>query len=75
MASRFGCKPLFVTCVLVFTVASMLCSATQMLEQIVLFRLLQGMIPAALVPLSQATMLDIYRPSNAAGQWRCGAWA
>lgn len=64
MASRFGCKPLFVTSVLGFTVASMLCSATQTLERIVLFRLLQGMISAALVPLSRATMLKIYPPEQ-----------
>ena len=38
----------------------MLCGAAQSLSQIVLFRLLQGMFSAALVPLSQATLLDIY---------------
>ena len=40
--------------------ASMLCGAAQSLEQLVGFRLLQGMFGAALAPLSQATMLDIY---------------
>ncbi len=41
-----------------------------------LFRLLQGVFGAALVPLSQAVLLDIY-PARAArlGRWRCGAWA
>ena len=34
------------------------------LTQMVLFRLLQGMFGAALVPLSQATMLDIYPPEQ-----------
>ena len=38
----------------------MLCGAAQSLEQLVGFRLLQGMFGAALAPLSQATMLDIY---------------
>ena len=38
----------------------MLCGAAQSLGQIVVFRLLQGMFGAALVPLSQATLLDIY---------------
>ena len=64
LASRFGRKPLFVTCVIGFTVASMLCGAAQTLEQIVVFRLLQGMFSAALVPLSQAIMLDIYPPEQ-----------
>jgi MFS transporter, DHA2 family, multidrug resistance protein len=54
------CKPLFVGCIIGFTIASMLCRAAQSLPQIVGFRLLQGMCSAALVPLSQATLLDIY---------------
>ncbi|HVY16456.1 MAG TPA: DHA2 family efflux MFS transporter permease subunit [Rhodopila sp.] len=60
LAVRFGRKPLYVGCIIGFTVASMLCGAAQSLTQIVGFRLLQGMFSAALVPLSQATLLDIY---------------
>jgi MFS transporter, DHA2 family, multidrug resistance protein len=60
MAQRFGRKKLFITCVAGFTVASMMCGAAQSLEQLVVFRLLQGMCGAAIAPLSQATMLDIY---------------
>ena len=47
-------------CIIGFTAASMLCGAAQTLQQLVGFRLLQGMFGAALAPLSQATMLDIY---------------
>jgi MFS transporter, DHA2 family, multidrug resistance protein len=60
MAVRFGRKKLFITCVAGFTIASMLCGAAQSLEQLVAFRLVQGMCGAAIAPLSQATMLDIY---------------
>ncbi len=60
MAVRFGRKRLFIACLAGFTVASMMCGAAQSLAQLVLFRLLQGMFGAALAPLSQATMLDIY---------------
>ena len=60
MAQRFGRKPLFVTCIIGFTVASMACGAAQSLQQIVMFRLIQGGFSAALVPLSQAILLDIY---------------
>jgi DHA2 family multidrug resistance protein len=60
LAVRFGRKPLFICCILGFTIASMLCGVAQSLAQIVAFRLLQGMFSAALVPLSQATLLDIY---------------
>ncbi len=60
MAARFGRKNLFVTCLVGFTATSMLCGIAQSLPQMVLFRLLQGICGAALVPLSQAVMLDIY---------------
>jgi DHA2 family multidrug resistance protein len=64
MAGRYGRKKLFVGCIIGFTLASMLCGAAQSLEQIIAFRLLQGGFSAALVPLSQATMLDIYPPEK-----------
>jgi DHA2 family multidrug resistance protein len=64
LAVRFGRKPLYVGCIVGFTITSMLCGAAQSIGQIVLFRLLQGMFSAALVPLSQATLLDIYPPER-----------
>ena len=63
MAMRFGRKRLFLACLIGFTVASMMCGAAQSLPQMVVFRLLQGVFGAALVPLSQSTMLDIYPPA------------
>ncbi len=60
MAARFGRKNLFVLCLVGFTAASMLCGVAQSLSQMVVFRLIQGMFGAALVPLSQALILDIY---------------
>ena len=64
LSARFGRKNLFLMCLVGFTAASMLCGIAQTLEQIVIFRLLQGVFGAALVPLSQATMLDIYPPAQ-----------
>src|SRR6266542_633309 len=58
LAGRFGRKRLFLVSVAGFTVASMLCGMAQSLVQIVLFRILQGMFGAALVPLSQSVLLD-----------------
>jgi DHA2 family multidrug resistance protein len=60
LAARYGRKPLYVGCILGFTITSMFCGMAQSLGQIVVFRVLQGMFGAALVPLSQATLLDIY---------------
>ncbi|MBV9220485.1 MAG: MFS transporter, partial [Methylobacteriaceae bacterium] len=64
LAARFGRKMLFITSLSGFTFASVLCGIAGSLDQIVLFRLLQGVFGAALVPLSQATMLDIYTPQE-----------
>jgi MFS transporter, DHA2 family, multidrug resistance protein len=59
LAGRFGLKRLFLVSIAGFTVASMLCGMAQSLVQIVLFRVLQGLFGAALVPLSQTTLLNI----------------
>jgi len=64
MATRFGRKKLFIICTAGFTVASMLCGVALTIEQMVVYRLLQGMFGAALVPLSQAVMLDIFPPAK-----------
>jgi len=64
LASHFGRKRLFLVCVTGFTIASALCGMANSLTEIVAFRLLQGMFGAALVPLSQATMLDLYPPEQ-----------
>jgi MFS transporter, DHA2 family, multidrug resistance protein len=59
LAARFGRTRLFLGAVAGFTVASVLCGLAQSLEQMVLFRLLQGVFGASLVPLSQSVLLDI----------------
>ena len=64
LAARFGRKKLMMVCLIGFTVTSMMCGAAQSLAQIVVFRLLQGTFGAALVPLSQSIMLDIYPPEK-----------
>ncbi len=60
LSDRFGRKKLFILCAAGFTFASLLCALAHNIEQIVVFRLLQGMFGAALVPLSQSVMLDAY---------------
>ncbi|MGH6977430.1 MAG: DHA2 family efflux MFS transporter permease subunit, partial [Stellaceae bacterium] len=59
LSQRFGRKPMFLLSILGFTVASMLCGIASSLTEIVLYRLLQGVFGAALVPLSQSVLLDI----------------
>lgn len=67
LEARFGRKPLFLTAVIGFIVTSMLCGAAASLAQMVVFRLLQGIFGAPLVPLSQSVLLDTY-PQEQQGQ-------
>ena len=64
LASRFGRKSVFLISIVGFTIASALCGVAQSLPQIVLARLLQGLCGAALVPMSQAVLLDINPPQR-----------
>ena len=60
LAAKIGRKRLFLLSVFGFTAASVLCGVAVSLEQLVFFRLLQGVFGAGLVPLSQAVLLDTY---------------
>lgn len=60
MAMRFGRKQVFLVCLGGFVCMSALSGLSQSLEQLILCRIIQGMFGAALAPLCQATMLDIY---------------
>lgn len=64
LADRVGRKPLFVWAVIAFTIASVLCAMAQNLPEMVLFRIVQGVAGAFLVPLAQSVMFDINPPEN-----------
>lgn len=64
LAAKFGRKRVLLTAIAGFVVASVLCGLAQSLPQIVGFRLLQGLFGAALIPLSQAILFDIYLPEE-----------
>jgi len=76
LADRIGRKKMFIFSISGFTVASMLCGIATSLPEIVTFRLLQGVAGAALIPLSQAVLLDIYpreQHGRAMAIWGSGA--
>jgi DHA2 family multidrug resistance protein len=64
LANRFGRRRVLMAAVTGFVAASVLCGIAQSLVQIVAFRLLQGFFGAALVPVSQSILLDIYTPEE-----------
>src|SRR6201993_4735332 len=57
LANKFGRKRVLLTAIAGFVIASILCGVSQSLVQIVVFRLMQGLFGAALVPLSQGILL------------------
>jgi DHA2 family multidrug resistance protein len=67
LCARFGRRHVFLATVFGFTLASALCGLAGSLWEIVAARLLQGLFGAALVPLSQAVLLDI-NPREKLGQ-------
>ena len=76
LAGRFGRKRLMLVSIVGFTIASALCGIANDLGEIVGFRLLQGVFGAALVPMSQAILLDINPPErhgSAMSIWSMGA--
>jgi len=64
LANEFGRRKVFLVSIVLFTIASALCGIAETLPQIVLFRFLQGVGGAALVPLSQAVLFDINSPKD-----------
>jgi MFS transporter, DHA2 family, multidrug resistance protein len=64
LAGQIGRKRVFLTSIIGFTIASALCGLAQSLPEIVIARLLQGLCGAALVPMTQAVLLDINPPEN-----------
>jgi len=64
LAGRFGIKYVFLVSVAGFTLTSALCGAATNLVELVIYRLLQGVCGAALVPLSQAVLFQINPPER-----------
>ena len=60
LSQKIGRKTMFLFSIAGFTGASVLCGVATSLPEIVVFRLIQGIAGASLIPLSQTVMLDIY---------------
>jgi DHA2 family multidrug resistance protein len=78
LVQRFGRKRLLIMNIIGFTLASMMCGLAQSLEQMVVFRILQGLCGAFLVPISQFILRDTFPPKEqpmAAAIWGMGIMA
>ncbi|NML04666.1 DHA2 family efflux MFS transporter permease subunit [Sphingomonas sp. G-3-2-10] len=64
LSDRIGSRNLFLLAVVGFVIASAMCGAAQNLEEMVAFRILQGVSAAFMNPLSQTVLLDINPPER-----------
>ena len=64
LAGTFGRKRLLITCVSIFTIASLAAGAATSLGMIVVARILQGLGGGALQPLAQAVLLESFPPAK-----------
>jgi MFS transporter, DHA2 family, multidrug resistance protein len=76
LSGHFGRRNYFLLSIAVFTVASALCGMATSLEQLILFRVLQGLAGGGLQPSSQAILLDSFpREKQGAAQTMFGVAA
>jgi DHA2 family multidrug resistance protein len=64
LSRMFGRKRFLITCIILFTVASFLCGAAPNLGFLVFFRILQGAAGGALIPNSQAILMETFPPEE-----------
>ncbi len=64
LARVFGRKRFLMTCIGLFTVSSFLCGTAPNLASLVFFRIVQGAAGGALIPMSQAIMMETFPPNE-----------
>jgi DHA2 family multidrug resistance protein len=75
LSDNIGRKKLFMVCIVGFVASSALCGTALNLDEMVLFRVLQGAFGAAMAPLSQSVIIDINpreRQGSAMAIWGAG---
>ncbi len=64
LSNHFGRKRLLVFCIAIFTTASVLCGMAPSLSFLVAARILQGVGGGAMLPISQAVLLESFPPDK-----------
>ncbi len=60
LGSRFGRKNYFLTSIIIFTIASFLCGNATTLEELIAFRILQGLAGGGLISTAQSILLETW---------------
>ncbi len=64
LASYFGRRRVLIFCVAGFSLTSLACGLATSLDQLIFFRVLQGVTGGGMVPLAQSTMLEAFPPEK-----------
>ena len=64
LSNVFGRKRFFMSCLVVFTISSLLCGIAPSLSAIIIFRVLQGLGGGGLQPMAQAILADVFPPEK-----------
>src|SRR5476651_1167926 len=67
LTARFGRKKFYAACIVIFTVASLLCGTATNVWQLVFYRVIQGLGGGALQPTAQAILFESYPPEKRSG--------
>ncbi|MDA9555700.1 DHA2 family efflux MFS transporter permease subunit [Pelobium sp.] len=64
LGDKFGRKNYFLTSIIIFTIASFLCGNATTLEELIIFRILQGLAGGGLISTAQAILLETWPPEE-----------
>jgi DHA2 family multidrug resistance protein len=64
LARMLGRKAFFLVCLGLFTLSSFLCGVAQNLQELILFRILQGLGGGGMVPVAQSILADSFPPAR-----------
>jgi len=64
LGTVFGLKRFYLICVSIFTVSSLLCGLASGLDQLIFFRILQGVGGAGMAPVVQAMIAELFPPAK-----------
>ncbi|MFC5527944.1 DHA2 family efflux MFS transporter permease subunit [Cohnella yongneupensis] len=64
MTDRFGSKRVFLTTIALFTLGSVLCGAAQTVDQLIIFRVIQGLGGGMVMPIGMAIIFRLAPPER-----------
>jgi MFS transporter, DHA2 family, multidrug resistance protein len=65
LSQRFGAVRLFIASIALFSIASLMCGLATSLQELIIFRVIQGAVAGPMIPLSQALLLSSYPKAKA----------